>query len=123
MTPAADTLNALGDTVRLTAEARDANGHAVAGAELAWSSDDESVVMVDEDGVVTAVGNGTAQAEVVSSAADTLGKAMVRLTAEARDANGHVVAGAELVWSSDDESVVMVDEDGVVTRWEMVRRA
>ena len=138
VTPAADTLVAVGDTVRLTAEARDANGHAVAGAELAWSSDDESVVMVDEDGVVTAVGNGTAGVTVssggqsasamvtveqqvaevvVTPAADTLVAVgdTVRLTAEARDANGHVVAGAELAWSSDDESVVMVDEDGVVT--------
>ena len=138
MTPVADTLVAVGDTVRLTAEARDANGHVVAGAELAWASDDESVVMVDEDGVVTAVGNGTAGVTVssggqsasamvtveqevaevvVTPVADTLVAVgdTVRLTAEARDANGHVVAGAELAWASDDESVVMVDEDGVVT--------
>ena len=138
VSPALDTLFALGDTVRLAAEARDANGHPVAGAELTWSSADESVVTVDESGLVTAVANGTASvtaasggqsasamvtveqvvAEVVMSpAADTLFALgdTVRLAAEARDANGHPVAGAELTWSSADESVVTVDESGLVT--------
>ncbi len=138
LTPAADTLVAVGDTVRLTAEARDANGHVVAGAELAWSSDDEAVVMVDEDGVVTAVGNGTAGvtvssggqsasamvtveqqlAEVVlTPAADTLVALgdTVRISLEATDANGNAMTVTDFDWSSGDELVATVDSSGLVT--------
>ena len=57
MTPPADTLVALGDTVRLLAEALDANGHLVADTEFAWASSDESVLTVDGTGLVTAAGN------------------------------------------------------------------
>ena len=138
VSPAADTLLALGDTLRLTAEAVDANGHPVEGAEFTWSSGDDSVATVDETGLVTAAGNGnarvtasagaaTASADVtveqqvagvtVSPAADTLlalGDTL-RLTAEAVDANGHPVEGAEFTWSSGDDSVATVDETGLVT--------
>ena len=60
MTPAADTLVASGDTVRLTAEAADANGHAVAGPEFAWASSDTLVATVDGSGLVRGVSEGTA---------------------------------------------------------------
>ena len=36
--PSADTLLALENTVRLSAEALDANGHVVQGAEFAWGA-------------------------------------------------------------------------------------
>ena len=138
ISPAADTLVALGDTLRLSAEAFDANGHLVADAGFTWASSDESVVTVDGAGLVTAVGPGGASvtattAEVagsaavtveqrpfevrVSPAADTLialGDTL-RLSAEAFDANGHLVPGAQFMWGSDDESVVTVDADGLVT--------
>ena len=138
VSPPADTLVALGDTVRLAAEARDANGHVVATAEFAWSSGDVAVVTVDAAGLATAVANGSASvtassgsvsgsAEVtvaqevvevsVSPPADTLVALgdTVRLAAEARDANGHVVATAEFAWSSGDEAVVTVDAAGLAT--------
>ena len=136
--PAADTLVSLGDTVRLSAEISDANGHAVADAEVGWSSDRESVVAVSGTGLVTAVANGTAtvtataggvsgEAQVtveqqvaaveVTPAADTLVSLgdTVRLSAEAFDANGHAVTGAEFGWSSDDMAVATVDGTGLVT--------
>ena len=138
VSPAADTLVALGDTLRLAAEALDANGHPVAGAQFKWGSDDESVATVDAGGLVTAVGNGEASvtasaesaagsaavtvqqrsAEVrVSPAADTLVALgdTLRLAAEALDANGHVVGGTDFTWASEDEAVVTVDADGLVT--------
>ena len=58
--PAEATLAALGDTLRLAAEAFDANGRAVAGAGFSWASSDNAVATVDGSGLVTAVGNGTA---------------------------------------------------------------
>ena len=137
VSPAADTLVAWGDTVRLTAEATDANGHGVAGAEFTWASDDATVATVDGSGLVTAVGNGTAtitasaggvsgsaavtvaqevSAVAVAPAADTLVTGdTLRLAAAATDANGHAVAGAEFDWASGDTAVAVVDAAGLVT--------
>ena len=136
VSPDSVTLVALGDIVRLAVEALDANGHEVAGAEVAWSSAD-SVATVDDAGLVTAVGNGTAA--VTATSRDVFGSAnvavrqkvaevrvspdsvalfsigdTVRLTAEALDANHHAVAEAGLDWSGID-SVMTVDPTGLVT--------
>jgi outer membrane protein assembly factor BamB len=59
VTPAADTL-APGDTLRLSAEATDANGNAVTEAEFAWTSSAATVATVDNSGLVTAVAAGSA---------------------------------------------------------------
>ena len=136
--PSVDTLWALGDTLRLSAEATDANGHVVPGAEFAWASSDSSVAIVDASGLATAVGNGTAM--VTASAGSSSGSAAVtieqvladvvvepsadtlwalgdtlRLSAEATDANGHAVAAAEFAWASSDSSVAIVDASGLAT--------
>ncbi len=138
VSPAAATLVALGDTVRLVAEATDANGHGVAGLEVSWSSGDAGVAPIDDTGLVTAAGNGTAtitatagsvsgtaevtveqqvSAVVVSPAAATLVAFgdTVRLVAEATDANGYRVAGLEVSWSSGDAGVAPIDDTGLVT--------
>ena len=60
VSPAVDTLLAFGDTVRLTAEATDANGHAVATSEFSWASSDTLVARVDDSGLVESVGEGAA---------------------------------------------------------------
>ena len=135
--PAEASLAALGDTLRLTAEAFDANGHAVAGAELSWETSDDAVAMVDASGLVTATANGTAMiaataGEASGSAAVTVAQVVssvtvapmeanfaalsdtLRLTAEAFDANGHAVAGAELSWETSDDAVATVDATGLV---------
>jgi hypothetical protein len=54
----------IGDTLRLTAVARDANGEPVPGIALVWSSTDPSVATVSADGLVTAVDVGEADIEV-----------------------------------------------------------
>ena len=136
--PAEANFAALSDTLRLSAEALDANGHAVAGAELSWGTSDDSVAAVDASGLVTAAANGTATitasagqasgsatvtvAQVVSSVAVAPAEAnfaalgdTLRLTAEALDANGHAVAGAEFSWGTSDDSVATVDATGLVT--------
>ena len=60
VSPTEATIAALGDTVRLAAEAFDANGHAVAGTEFSWESSAASIAMVDMAGLVTAVAGGAA---------------------------------------------------------------
>ena len=138
VTPATAELTALGDTVRFSAQVLDQNGQAMAGAPVAWSSSDASVATVDAAGLATAAGNGTAtvtatsgsasgtaavtvtqavSAVVVSPAADTLVALgdTVRLTAEASDANGNAVEGAEFTWASGDTAVVTVDASGLAT--------
>ena len=136
--PAEATIAALGDTLRLAAEAFDANGRAVAGAEFSWESSDDAVATVDGSGLVTAAGNGTVT--ITASAGGASGAAVVtvmqspdsvavlpaeatiaalgdtlRLAAEAFDANGRAVAGAEFSWESSDDAVATVDGSGLVT--------
>ena len=137
VSPVADTLVAFGDTVRLTAEATDANGHEVAASQFSWASSDTLVARVDASGQVTAVANGSAtitatagtatgtaavtvaqmvSAVAVSPVADTLVAFgdTVRLTAEATDANGHEVAASQFSWASSDTLVARVDASGLV---------
>jgi CubicO group peptidase (beta-lactamase class C family) len=84
LSPAADTLMAFGDTVRLTAEATDANGHAVPGSEFSWSSSDASVAAVDASGLVTAAANGTVT--ITASAGGASGTAAVTVATPNVDA-------------------------------------
>ena len=60
----------VGDTLSLVARAVDANGHAVAGAEVAWSSSDVAVAEVDGSGIVRGVGLGTATITAASNGAE-----------------------------------------------------
>ena len=137
VSPATLEFSALGDTLRLGAEAVDANGYPVEGSVVAWSSRDASVATVDASGLVSSVGNG--EAMVVAAADSVSGSAEVavgqvvsavtvspatlefsalgdtlRLRAEAVDANGYPVEGAVVMWASDDGSVAAVDGSGLV---------
>ena len=137
VSPASATLTALGETARFTAEVRDQNGQVMAGAAVAWTSSDASVAAVDASGEVTSAANGSVtitatagsvsgtaavtvaqkvNAVAVSPPADTLVALgdTVRLIAEATDANGHGVSGAEYSWSSSDTLVARVDDSGLV---------
>ena len=135
--PDSATLTALDDTIRLTADVSDQLGRPIA-PTVVWSSGDTSVVTVDSTGLAVAAGPGeatvTATAGAVSDSsrltvdqavstvrlapvADTL-KALgdtLRMTAAGFDANGHPLEDSTFTWSSSDESVVTVDETGVVT--------
>ena len=136
--PAMTELTAWGETVQLTAEAFDANGHGVAGAVFAWESADALVAEVDALGLVSGIGEGVAT--ITASAGSASGSAVVtvtqavalvgvlpamteltawgetvQLTAEAFDANGHGVAGAVFAWESADALVAEVDALGLVS--------
>ncbi|WP_419947656.1 Ig-like domain-containing protein [Candidatus Palauibacter sp.] len=69
VTPSLATL-AVGDTLRLTAFALDANEHLVPGAEFDWTSSASSVASVDDSGLVRGVGPGTATITAASAEAE-----------------------------------------------------
>ena len=67
------------DTVWFEAEAKDANGHAVAGAEFTWASGDTAVAVVDATGLVTGVG----EVEITATTAGVTGRAVLVVAAPA----------------------------------------
>src|SRR5690606_31284581 len=134
--PELGTLNAIGDTLRLAAVARDGSGNVVRDAVIAWKSLSPDIVSIDDNGLATARKNGQARivaltagaadtATVVvdqrpaavtvapSSVTVTLGSTE-QLTATVTDANGHAIAGASVSWSSSNTAVATVNSFGVV---------
>ena len=74
ITPSAATLLAVGDTVNLTVEVRDQYGEFLPTSSAVWTSDAPGTATVDAQGVVTAMGNGTA---TITALAEGLGAASV----------------------------------------------
>ena len=131
VTPDSATLTAIADTIRLTADAFDADGRLVTKAVIAWSSGDAGVAAVNTAGLVTANGSGstTIFASAARPAGDVVGEAVVsvtpsahdvslspsdaalatgdtlRLRATVTDRNGHDAEGAEVAWSSSNPTV------------------
>ena len=61
ITPPEAEFKALGETIQFMAEAFDSNGNKLEGAGFTWSSRDDSVVKVSVVGLVTSVGDGSAE--------------------------------------------------------------
>ena len=136
--PSSATLMSLGETVQLSASVLDANGQAVEGAAISWSSSDEGVATVSSEGLVTAVSNGTATITARSGSASspaavtvmqsaysiviepgiatlTAAGETVGLAAAVLDRNEQPVAGVSVSWTSSDPDVATVDDEGLVT--------
>ena len=62
----------VGDTIHLAAVVLDRNEHPMVDALVEWSSSDETVVTVSKEGVVTAVGAGSAQVAARSEDAEAI---------------------------------------------------
>lgn len=113
---------------------------AAAKLTLTWESSDEDVATVDETGQVTAVGAGTADITVTTTAGQNTLNASTTVTVEvlleevtadpelalttngdntSANVNAALVpadaSGVKLVFESSDESVATVDENGLVT--------
>ena len=131
---------ALGQTVQLTATLRDASGNVLTGRTVTWSSSNLAVATVSASGLVTAGAvasqatitatsegqSGTATVTVVSNApvatvtvtpatASVAVGQTVRLTATLRDANGNVLSGRTVLWTSDNAVAATVDGNGLVS--------
>ena len=127
---------ALGDTLRLRAEVRDQQGRVMNGAAVAWVSSNAAVAAVAQSGQVRAVAVGTVtitatsgnvsgearitvRQDVASVAVEPRTASLVvgdtvRLSAEARDANGNTVPESAFLWGSDRAGVADVDSTGLV---------
>ncbi len=136
VTPALDTLEALGDTVRIAASITDQRGTALIGASLTWTSENPQVATVDSSGVAVArapgstwivarVGEKSARAQLVVAprmarleivdSTVTVGEGYThRVTSRALDARGHAAASVPVTWLSSDTSVIVVSDSGVV---------
>ena len=118
VSPSVTDLTAWGETVQLTAEALDANGHAVAGAEFSWESADALVAEVDARGLVSGIGEG--EATITASAGAAAGSAIVTvpstftLSGTVRDSrkNGPALAGAVVRLENGKRESVVIGPDG-----------
>ena len=131
ITPATSSV-APGAQVQLTASVEPVDS---APQAVTWTSSDETVATVDEDGLVTAVAGGTATISAASDAdssvvgtaelnVQTVALTVTPVTADL-SVGGTIQLGAGAVttggasgavtWTSGDDAVATVDEDGLVT--------
>ena len=136
--PLSATLNAIGETVQLTARVFDQNNSVMSGASVSWSSDGIGIVTVSTNGLVTAVKkgiavitarSGAASVTVAVRVAQTASSIMieppsatlmsiggtVQLSATVLDERGQPVADAVVAWRSSDDAVATVSAEGLVT--------
>jgi len=138
VTPATASLT-VGQTVQLTATPKDANGNPLTGRTIVWSTSDNTIASVTSSGLVTGAGpggpvtitatsegqsgtasitvSGVAVATVTVTPASTSVQAgqTVQLTATVRDANGNILTGRTVTWSSNNTTVASVSGTGLVT--------
>lgn len=136
VSPALDTLESLGDTVRIVASITDQRGTALIGASLHWTSEDPAIATVDSSGVTVAQAPGStwivahvgeksartrlvvaprmARLEIVDSSI-AIGEGFThRVTFRALDARGHVAPAVPVTWVSSDTAVLLVSDSGLV---------
>jgi uncharacterized protein YjdB len=136
LTPTTATLQA-GATLPLSATVLDAAGNVLRDRRVVWASQNETIAIVSQAGVVVAVGPGTVAIAASSggkSASATItvtrrpvtlvrvlpGSATISVTgslalsAEALDATGAPIPGLTVAWTSSDETIAIVSANGVV---------
>lgn len=98
----ATTLTEIGETLQLMVSVSDANDEPISDPSVTWMSSDDAVVSVDEDGLVSAVGNG--MAEVMAASGDV--SDMVSITVMDPDEVEEIEDGEE---GDDGEEVVEIE--------------
>jgi len=130
----------VGQKSQASAVLRDAGGNVLAGRLVGWSSGNTAVATVDANGLLTAIGAGSA--DVVATSEGQSGSATLTVTAPSnavasvtvtlapssvivgqtsqasavlRDGGGNIVTGRLITWSSDNTTVATVDANGLAT--------
>ncbi|PKL56604.1 MAG: hypothetical protein CVV35_04110 [Methanomicrobiales archaeon HGW-Methanomicrobiales-6] len=131
---------AINETEQFTATALDQFGNAMTDVAINWTSSNETVGMIDAEGVFTAHAEGTAN--VTATAGDVTGEATVTVSAEelildsiqvtpltatlaineteqfnatALDQFGNAMTDVAINWTSGNEAVGTIDAEGVFT--------
>ncbi|HSU15878.1 Ig-like domain-containing protein [Longimicrobium sp.] len=130
-----------GHTADLDAAAYDAEGHVLTGRAVTWTTSDSTIARVGADGMVTAVAAGTARATATVEGVGGTAKVIVvapppaavarvaivpdslvldvggkgDFDAVAYDAEGHVLTGRAVAWTSSDSTVAVIGVGGAVT--------
>jgi hypothetical protein len=128
----------VGQSVQLTATARDAKGNTLAGKTATWTTASAAIATVSGSGLVTAVSAGTvtvtasidgktgtvsvtvvpppvASVTVSLAAANIQAGQTTQATAVTRDAANNVLTGRTVSWSSATPAVASVSSTGLVT--------
>jgi len=107
----------VGDTLQLSVDLRNANGERLSSRMLAWESSSPNVAVVDAEGLVTALANGTTQliasAEGITSLPLPLmvgGASLVRM-GTFTGANGYTVQGTAILDRTSDQSILRFGSD------------
>jgi trimeric autotransporter adhesin len=127
-----------GETTNATATTKDASGSVLSGRPISWASSDPTVATVTQAGMVTALKAGstnvsassegrtgtatvTVTALPVASVSVSLGSSSIiigattQATSTVKDANGRVLTGRAVTWSSDVPSIATVNSIGFVS--------
>lgn len=136
VTPATDTI-AVGASLQMTADLRDAQGRELSGRDVTWSTSHPSVASVSGTGLVSGLAPGSATITARSEGKSGTALIIVRepvasvviepawmtivesesfqLSVIVRDAHGNVLNDRSVQWSSSDENVVAVSQTGLAT--------
>jgi hypothetical protein len=134
LTPSADTMTAIGDTLQLAVTATDERGAAMVGITPAWTSTEDDVASVDQGGrvvargpgmttIVVSVGRITARSRITvrqTPAGVRLSDTLLRIPegehtqplAQVVDARGGPIRGTRASWQTSDAAVVAIDSLG-----------
>lgn len=132
--PDAVTFEAFGETAQATAAAFDANDTPIPDPDVDWDSRDGGVAIVDADGLITAIGQGSAWIVATSgSGSDSLAVTVqqtiasveiqpvvdsvgvggiIAFDANAVDRNGHPIPDVAFTWSSSEPVIASVQQTG-----------
>ncbi|MGH7638159.1 MAG: Ig-like domain-containing protein, partial [Gemmatimonadaceae bacterium] len=126
-------------TVDLDAALVGSDGEAAVARDVEWSSSNEDIATVDDDGIVSGVADGTvtitATSEGVSGSTQVTVSGLplvtkvnvtpgnpfraigqtVQMSHESEAASGNEIPGTTAAWSSSDQDVATVDANGLVT--------
>ena len=127
----------VGTTTQASATIKDSGGNVLSGRALTWTSDNSDVANVDSQGLVTAVGPGTATITATTegkrgsagvTVATNVSQIVVDLpqpglavgytiqaSSTVKDAAGNALTGKKISWSSSNSAVAAVNESGIVT--------
>ena len=128
----------IGQSSQILAVSKDANGDTITGLSIAWASSNVAVATVSSTGLVTGVSKGESTIIASVGGVSASGSVLVtdvsassieitpnkgtlsigqssQLSARLKDAQGNIVAGRDVSWSSSDTAIVTVSNAGMLT--------